>query len=190
MALEWQDTCRLLSAHYICEEIPMSTSAVSSSSLNQQLQTYFQGRQSDQHQLGQALQSGDVSEAETDFNNITALGQNGPFPPGNRTRTASASRISLPSAKPCRAGTWRALNRLLVNCKAHSAIRRQSRVLAADRVGVPPVGPKLCSISAPPQATPPLRSRSRSTSVTHPAAASSSRSALAVRAPAIQSKLR
>jgi hypothetical protein len=60
----------------------MSTSAVSSSSLNQQLQTYFQGRQSDQHQLGQALQSGDVSEAETDFNNIAALGQNGPFPTG------------------------------------------------------------------------------------------------------------
>ncbi|MGC1371378.1 MAG: hypothetical protein WA824_04495 [Candidatus Sulfotelmatobacter sp.] len=60
----------------------MSTSAVSSASLNQQLQTYFQGRQSDQRQLGQALQSGDVSEAETDFNNITALGQNGPFPTG------------------------------------------------------------------------------------------------------------
>ncbi|HTU42608.1 MAG TPA: hypothetical protein VMF10_12940 [Candidatus Aquilonibacter sp.] len=60
----------------------MSTSAISSSSLNQQLQTYFQARQSDLQQLGQALQSGNVNEAQTDFNNITSLGQNGPFPNG------------------------------------------------------------------------------------------------------------
>lgn len=60
----------------------MSTSAVSSSSLNQQLQEYFQTRRSDLQQLGQALSSGNISEAETDFNNINALGQNGPFPNG------------------------------------------------------------------------------------------------------------
>ena len=60
----------------------MSTSAVSSSSLNQQLQQYYQTRQSDLKQLGQALQSGNLSEAQTEFNNITTLGQSGPFANG------------------------------------------------------------------------------------------------------------
>ena len=61
----------------------MSTSAVSSASLNQQLQQYFQTRLSDQRQLGQALESGDLSGAQTAYNNIVALGQGGPFANGD-----------------------------------------------------------------------------------------------------------
>jgi hypothetical protein len=64
----------------------MSTSAVSSSSLYQQLQSYFQTRNSDVQQLGQALQSGNLTAAQTAFNNITSLGQNGPFASGNSFR--------------------------------------------------------------------------------------------------------
>lgn len=61
----------------------MSTSAVSGASLNQQLQQYFQTRLSDQRQLGQALESGDLSGAQTAYNNIVALGQGGPFANGD-----------------------------------------------------------------------------------------------------------
>src|ERR1700677_5227871 len=61
----------------------MSTAAVSSSSLNQQIDQYFQTRRSDLQQLGQALTSGDVATAQTEFNNIVTLGQNGPFSGGN-----------------------------------------------------------------------------------------------------------
>jgi len=57
----------------------MSTSAISTSVLNQQ---YYQTRQSDLRQLGQALSSGDLSGAQTAFSNITALGQTGPFAGG------------------------------------------------------------------------------------------------------------
>ena len=57
----------------------MSTAAVSSSSLYQQLQTFFQTRLSDVQQLGQALQNGDVAGAQQAFNAISQLGQNGPF---------------------------------------------------------------------------------------------------------------
>jgi hypothetical protein len=64
----------------------MSTSAVSSSSLYQQLQSYFQARNNDVQQLGQALQSGNLSSAQTAFNNITALGQSGPFANGDAFR--------------------------------------------------------------------------------------------------------
>jgi hypothetical protein len=61
----------------------MSTSAVSSTSLSQQLQEYFQTRQSDLQQLGQALGSGDLADAQTAYNNIVTLGQSGPVANGN-----------------------------------------------------------------------------------------------------------
>jgi len=61
----------------------MSTAAVSSSSLHQQLQTYFQTRTSDVQQLGQSLQSGDLAGAQQAFNAISQLGQNGPFASGD-----------------------------------------------------------------------------------------------------------
>jgi hypothetical protein len=68
------------------EEILMSTSAVSSSSLYQEVQSYFQARNSDVQQLGQALQSGNLSAAQSAYNNITSLGQSGPFASGNSFR--------------------------------------------------------------------------------------------------------
>jgi|HubBroStandDraft_4_1064222.scaffolds.fasta_scaffold223323_2 hypothetical protein len=61
----------------------MSTSAISSSSLNQQIQQYFHTRQTDLHDLGQALGTGDLAGAQTAYNNIAQLGQNGPFSSGN-----------------------------------------------------------------------------------------------------------
>lgn len=61
----------------------MSTAAISSSSIYQQTEQYFQTRQSDLQQLGQALQSGDLAGAQTAYNNIVQLGQNGPFASGD-----------------------------------------------------------------------------------------------------------
>jgi hypothetical protein len=60
----------------------MSTSAVSASSLNQQIHQYYQTRQSDLQQLGQDLGAGNLNAAQADFNNIVTLGQSGPFPNG------------------------------------------------------------------------------------------------------------
>jgi hypothetical protein len=57
----------------------MSTTAVSSVSIYQELQTFYQTRQSDIKQLGSALQNGDLNGAQTVFNNLAALGQSGPF---------------------------------------------------------------------------------------------------------------
>jgi hypothetical protein len=64
----------------------MSTSAVSNSSLNQQIQQYFQTRRSDLQQLASSLGSGDLAGAQTAFNNIATLGQTGPFSSGNPFR--------------------------------------------------------------------------------------------------------
>jgi len=57
----------------------MSTAAVSSNSIYQQLQGFYQQRKTDLQQLGQALQSGDLAGAQQAFNALQTLGQSGPF---------------------------------------------------------------------------------------------------------------
>jgi hypothetical protein len=57
----------------------MSTSAVSSSSIYQELQTFYQTRQSDLQALGSALQSGDLNAAQQEYSQLVSLGQSGPF---------------------------------------------------------------------------------------------------------------
>jgi hypothetical protein len=64
----------------------MSTAAVSNPSLNQQLEQFFHTRGTDLQQLGQALKSGNLAGAQTVYNSIVALGQNGPFASGNPFR--------------------------------------------------------------------------------------------------------
>jgi len=60
----------------------MSTQAVSSSSIYQELQSFYQTRQSDLQALGSALQSGDLSTAQQVYNQIVSLGQTGPVSNG------------------------------------------------------------------------------------------------------------
>jgi hypothetical protein len=94
----------------------MSTSAVSSISLNQQLQQYFQTRQSDLQQLSQALGSGDLAGAQTAYNNIATLGQSGPFAGGNpfkaTTREQDFSAIGQALQSGDLAGAQQALSTL------------------------------------------------------------------------------
>jgi hypothetical protein len=61
----------------------MSAAAVSTSSIYQQLQTYFHARNSDLQQLGQALHSGDLASAKQEFNAIKTMGESGPFANGD-----------------------------------------------------------------------------------------------------------
>jgi len=61
----------------------MSTAAVSGSSLNQQIQEYFHTRQTDLHDLGKALGTGDLAGAQSAFQAISKLGQGGPFAGGD-----------------------------------------------------------------------------------------------------------
>jgi hypothetical protein len=57
----------------------MSTAAVSSSSIFQELQSFYQGRQTDLKQLGSDIKSGNLSAAKQDYQALAALGQGGPF---------------------------------------------------------------------------------------------------------------
>jgi hypothetical protein len=61
----------------------MSTSAVSVNPNQSSYIQYLQQRQSDLHQLGQDLQNGDLSDAQTEYNTIESLGQSGPFANGD-----------------------------------------------------------------------------------------------------------
>lgn len=60
----------------------MATAAVSSNSIFQELQQYFQQRGSDQQALGEALQSGDLAGAQQEYNALQTLAQGGPFANG------------------------------------------------------------------------------------------------------------
>jgi hypothetical protein len=57
----------------------MSTTAISSQSIFQELQSFYQNRQADLTQLGSALQSGDLNGAQQAYSDLAALGQSGPF---------------------------------------------------------------------------------------------------------------
>jgi hypothetical protein len=61
----------------------MVTTGVSSTSTSQpDLTTYFKTRQADLKQLGQDLKSGDMTDAEQEYQTIVTLGQSGPFANG------------------------------------------------------------------------------------------------------------
>ena len=68
----------------------MSTAAVSSSSIFQELQSFYQNRQGDLTELGSALQNGDLNGAQQAYNALAALGQSGPF--GNSEPFSKSSR--------------------------------------------------------------------------------------------------
>jgi len=57
----------------------MSTAVVSSSSIFQEIQSFYHSRQADVKQLGSALQNGDLNGAQQAYNALAALGQGGPF---------------------------------------------------------------------------------------------------------------
>jgi hypothetical protein len=57
----------------------MSTQAVSSSSIYQEIQGFYQNRQSDLQTLGNSLQSGNLKAAQQSYQQLVSLGQSGPF---------------------------------------------------------------------------------------------------------------
>lgn len=75
----------------------MATQAVSSSSIYQELQSFYQSRQSDMQELSEALQSGDLSTAQQAYSQLVSLGQSGPFqntePFGNSSRAQDFEAI-------------------------------------------------------------------------------------------------
>lgn len=75
----------------------MSTAAVSSTSIFQELQNFYQARQTDVAQLGSDIKSGNLSAAQQDFTTLAALGESGPFsnsePFSNSTRAQDFNTI-------------------------------------------------------------------------------------------------
>lgn len=95
----------------------MSTSAVSSVSLNQQLQSYFQTRHTDVQQLGQALSSGNLANAQVAYNSIAALGQEGPFAKGNPFQLSQREQDFTAIGQALQSGIWLAHSRHLVRSR-------------------------------------------------------------------------
>ena len=69
----------------------MSIAAVSSLSIFQELQSFYQNRQTDLKQLGSALQSGDLAGAQQAYSALAVLGEGGPF--ANSEPFSKSSRV-------------------------------------------------------------------------------------------------
>ena len=70
----------------------MSTAAVSSSSIYQQLESYFRQHSNDVQQQGKDLQAGDLSAVQQDYTTIQTLGQSGPSVNGVPFQNASGEQ--------------------------------------------------------------------------------------------------
>jgi hypothetical protein len=96
----------------------MSTSAVSSSSADLQLQQYFHTRQTDLHQLGKALGTGDLAGAEAAFQAIATLGQSGPFPGGEPFSNPQREQDFTAIGQALQSGNLTAAQQAFSNLKA------------------------------------------------------------------------
>ncbi|MGD0269068.1 MAG: hypothetical protein ABSB14_08385 [Candidatus Sulfotelmatobacter sp.] len=96
----------------------MSTSAVSSSSADLQLQQYFHTRQTDLHQLGKALGTGDLAGAEAAFQAIAKLGQSGPFPGGEPFSNPQREQDFTAIGQALQSGNLTAAQQAFSNLKA------------------------------------------------------------------------
>lgn len=125
----------------------MSTSAVSSSSLYQQLQSYFQTRSSDVQQLGRALSSGNLAQSQLAYNNITALGQGGPFANGNPFRVSQREQDFTAIGQALQsgdlAGAQQAFSSLLKTFRGQSAQLVSTSGAAPAPVASPAAGPEV-----------------------------------------------
>ena len=82
----------------------MSTAAVTPTSIYHELQTYYQTRKSDLADLGNALQSGSLSDAQKAYDAIVALGQSGPFAGGAPFRLSQREQDFEAVGKALQAG--------------------------------------------------------------------------------------
>jgi hypothetical protein len=96
----------------------MSTAAVSSTSLSQQVSNYFQTRQQDLQQLGQALQSGDLAGAKAAYANIVKLGQSGPIPNGDPFRRTQREKDFKAIGQALQSGNLQQANEAFATLKS------------------------------------------------------------------------
>jgi activator of HSP90 ATPase len=64
--------------------VTTGTSGTSGTSTHEELKAYFKQRNADLKQLGQDLQSGDLTDAEQEFQDIVSLAQDNPLPTGKQ----------------------------------------------------------------------------------------------------------
>jgi len=114
----------------------MSTSAVSSASLSQQLEQYFQTRRSDLQQLGQALAQGDLAGAQTAYNNIVTLGQSGPAANGEPFLNSQREQDFAAIGQALQAGDLAGAQQAFAALKASA--EKQSQEQGSNNTGTGP----------------------------------------------------
>jgi hypothetical protein len=122
----------------------MSTSAVSTSSIGNGLQTYFQARNSDLEKLGKALASGDLAGAKQEMSAIQQLGQSGPFANGAPFKVAQREQDFEAIGQALQSGDLAAAQKAFAQLKStfhHSPTPVPARIPEPSPVPVPVPAP-------------------------------------------------
>lgn len=156
----------------------MSTAAVSTSSIYQQLQSYFQSRQSDLQQLGQSLQSGDLAGAQQEFSALQTLGQSGPFANGNDFKSSQRQQDFNAIGQALQSGDLAGAQQAFAQLQSTFRPRHQQQSNETQPAVVVNLSGLLSSSSSTASAaTPSALPSASSSSTAQPAAASSTASA-------------
>jgi hypothetical protein len=153
----------------------MSTAAVSGNSIYQQLQSYFQSRQSDLQQLGQSLQSGDLAGAQQEFSALQTLGQSGPFANGNDFKSSQRQQDFNAIGQALQSGDLAGAQQAFAQLASTFQPRQQQQSSQTQPAVVVNLSGLLSSSSS--AATPSALPSTSSSSAAQPAAASSTASA-------------
>jgi len=96
----------------------MSTAAVATTSIYQEIQTFYQQRKSDLAQLGTALQAGDLNGAQQAYNTIVTLGEGGPFANGEPFRATQREQDFAAVGQALQAGDVNAAQQAFAQLEA------------------------------------------------------------------------
>jgi hypothetical protein len=151
----------------------MSTAAVSTSSVFQELKSFYHQRSADLQQLGQALQSGDLAGAQQEFNTIQSLGQSGPFASGNAFKAYRREQDFTAIGQALQSGDLGAAQQAFAQLQSTFHPRQTSESTPAVVVNLSSSAPASSpSSSAPSPASSPAPSASASSTNSQPAASS------------------
>jgi hypothetical protein len=144
----------------------MSTAAVSTSSIYQEVQAFYQQRGSDLQQLGKALQSGDLAGAQKEFAAIQTLGKSGPFASGDPFVSKQREQDFAAIGQSLQSGDLAAAQQAFVQLQStfhqhHQQVTQPPPAIVVNLSGSNPASPApASSVPALPAPAPPATSTS------------------------------
>jgi hypothetical protein len=121
----------------------MSITALTNTSTSPSVsaQQFYKTRQADLHQLGKDLDTGDIAGAQSEYQDIVNLGQNGPFASGNAFSNPTREQDFAAIGQALQSGNISGAQQAFGNLKASFAKPVQDPILSTNPVSNPILRP-------------------------------------------------